>query len=396
MSDAALSAFSVFFTQSPSFLDFQARMKKKHSKSNAETIFGVHQLPSTSQICNLLDPIEPKAVYPLLADIGEKLMASGHLDGYRSLSDTWLVALDGTDTFSSAAIHCESCCRQAVDNGKVRHRHVAVTPVLVAPGKGAVVPLPPEFVRRQDGGDKQDCEILAAKRWLETWGPRYAPRRVTLLGDDLYCRQPFCEAVLAQGMAFLLTCKPESHPLLYEWIGDFERLGLVRTVTRIKRHGAVRHTERYRFANQVPLRDSDDALLVDWCEVVITNDRQETVYRNAWATSHAVTDDTVAAVVQAGRSRWKIENENNNVLKNHGYHFEHNFAHGKKHLSNLLATFNLLAFLVHTALDFLDLAYQAARQAAPSRRTFFEQMRTLLHFVLFKDWDEFLLFMQDG
>ena len=34
----------------------------------------------------------------------------------------------------------------------------------------------------------------------------------------------------------------------------------------------------------------------------------------------------------------KIENENNNVLKNHGYHLEHNFGHGKAHLSNVLFT----------------------------------------------------------
>jgi hypothetical protein len=31
----------------------------------------------------------------------------------------------------------------------------------------------------------------------------------------------------------------------------------------------------------VPLRDNDDALLVNWCEVTITNAKQELVYRNA-------------------------------------------------------------------------------------------------------------------
>jgi hypothetical protein len=40
-------------------------------------------------------------------------------------------------------------------------------------------------------------------------------------------------------------------------------------------------------------------------------------------------------VVEAGRSRWKIENENNNVLKTKGYHLEHNFGHGQQHLSNV-------------------------------------------------------------
>ncbi|MDP3332255.1 MAG: hypothetical protein Q8S55_09765 [Methylococcaceae bacterium] len=88
----------------------------------------------------------------------------------------------------------------------------------------------------------------------------------------------------------------------------------------------------------MPLRDSDDALLVNWCEVTITNAKQELVYRNAWATSHAIDEYSVVQTVAAGRARWKVENENNNVLKNHGYHFDHNFAHGKQHLSNFLAT----------------------------------------------------------
>jgi len=67
VADAALSAFSVFFTQSPSFLDYQRRMQKLHNRNNAQSIFGVHQIPSTSQIGKLLDPIALETLYPLLA-----------------------------------------------------------------------------------------------------------------------------------------------------------------------------------------------------------------------------------------------------------------------------------------------------------------------------------------
>lgn len=57
--DAALSAFSAFFLQSPSFLDDQRRMQKERGRNNAGSLFGVHQIPSTQQIGNLLDPIAP-------------------------------------------------------------------------------------------------------------------------------------------------------------------------------------------------------------------------------------------------------------------------------------------------------------------------------------------------
>ncbi len=73
MEDAALSAFSVFFTQSPSFLDYQLRMQMRYNWTNAQSVFGVPQIPSTSQMGNLLDPIAPVTVYLMLAKAGDKL-----------------------------------------------------------------------------------------------------------------------------------------------------------------------------------------------------------------------------------------------------------------------------------------------------------------------------------
>ncbi|MDM8547310.1 hypothetical protein QUF61_12505 [Candidatus Venteria ishoeyi] len=84
--------------------------------------------------------------------------------------------------------------------------------------------LPPEFVQPQDREEKQDCELAAAKRWLRAWGNHYSPWGMTILGDDLYCHQPFCEAAIEQGFDVLLVCKPDSHSTLYDWIADFERI----------------------------------------------------------------------------------------------------------------------------------------------------------------------------
>ncbi|MFA7241961.1 MAG: hypothetical protein WC091_17750 [Sulfuricellaceae bacterium] len=141
------------------------------------------------------------------------------------------------------------------------------------------------------------------------------------------------------------------------------------------------------------LVNSDDALLVNWCELVTTDINGEVIYRNAWATSHAINADNVAEIVKAARARWKIENENNNTLKTKGYHFEHNFGHGKVHLANLLATMILLAFLLHTALDWLDERYRAVRRLLPLRRTFFEHVRALLQYMPFDSWDHLMAFM---
>ena len=86
--------------------------------------------------------------------------------------------------------------------------------------------------------------------------------------------------------------------------------------------------------------------------------------------------------------------ENNNTLKTKGYHFDHNFGHGKQFLANLFATLILLAFLVHTALDWMDARYAKVRGLLPSRRTFFEHLRALLQYLPFDDWDHLMRFMQ--
>ena len=65
MVDAALSAFSVFFMQSPSFLEYQRSLEQTHGENNARTLFGVHDIPSDNPIRTLLDATPPSAVNPV-------------------------------------------------------------------------------------------------------------------------------------------------------------------------------------------------------------------------------------------------------------------------------------------------------------------------------------------
>ena len=92
----------------------------------------------------------------------------------------------------------------------------------------------------------------------------------------------------------------------------------------------------------------------------------------------------------------KIENEHNNTLKTKGYHLEHNFGHGKQHLSSLLFTFNILAFLFHTVLEMMDDRYQMIRKELPTRKTFFDDIRALTRYICFDSWDHMLSFMMEG
>ena len=214
------------------------------------------------------------------------------------------------------------------------------------------------IITPQEGHTKQDCELTASSRWLLREGRGFAAHNVTILGDDLYSHEPFCNAITAQNMYFILVCKPDSHKTLYEWLADFERENQVTTTTHTRWDGKHHIHDTYRLMNALPLRDDNEAIRVNWCEIKSVRDDGKVLYFNTFITDHALTSSTVIEIVAAGRSRWKIENENNNTLKTKGYHFEHNFGHGKKNLSAVLATLILLAFLFHTILEHIDPCYR--------------------------------------
>jgi len=128
-------------------------------------------------------------------------------------------------------------------------------------------------------------------------------------------------------MNFIFTALPASHPALYERLHVLEVLGAMQRLETRQNQGKTHTRYRYRYTNLVPIRDAQPALLINWCELTVTDERTgQVLYHNAWITHHRLSDDTVAPVVAAGRSRWKTENENHNVLKTQGYHLEHNFG----------------------------------------------------------------------
>ena len=189
MVDAGLSAFAVFFRQSPSFLEYQRRLEQAQGKNNAQTLFGVHDIPSDHQLRHRLDSTEPGQVKPLFAYLFNALDQAGVVETYRSVNQTLLLALDGTAYFSSPTLHCAGCSTRQPAQGNVTYFHTALTPVLVKPGLDKVIPLAPEFVRPQDGAQQQDGELNAAKRWLAESGDRYSPLGIPHKLSDLWSCQ---------------------------------------------------------------------------------------------------------------------------------------------------------------------------------------------------------------
>lgn len=402
MRELAGAAFSVFFTQCPSFLAYQRTMEDARGQSNAQSVFRLARIPTDNCIRQNLDAVPPAALRPAFdmlrteyRDCGGEALCHG-VGGLRA------VALDGTRHHSSEKIHCDNCTHAAHnrDDGaqSITYSHGSVIPVLIAPESRTAFPMAPEFIVPQDGHEKQDCELAAAGRWLERSGAFLAEEPTVLLGDDLYAHTPFCRKVASARAHFLFTCKRTSHAALYEYIDAFgpDSPPMGRVVRKCRDGNGHWRIQTVRYVNDAPLADGDKPLRVGWLELTETTTKGRQTYSCAWITDLAIDDGNAIAMAATARARWNIENGNNNVLKTKGYHFEHNFGHGKAHLGNLLAAMNILSFGFHEILRLRDERYRMLRAKLGRRDTFFHDITALMRYGHFASWAGLLDFMMRG
>ena len=254
--------------QSESFLSHQRRMEHGRNASNCKTLFGIEKIPGDNHIRDLLDPAPPELLEPCFEHSLEQMRQRGGMKDFERLGGRVLIALDGSEYFCSEKRGCPRCLTRKRSNGKTENYHTLLAATLVAPGHNLVLPLMPEFVTPQDGAEKQDCERNAAKRWLQQHGGRMRQLRPVYLGDALFGSQPMCAEVLAQGGDFLFVCKEDSHKTLYEFLrgADPEQ----HTVSE-RRMGGRTRSYRYRWVENVPLRDGKDALNAHWLSVEVVD-----------------------------------------------------------------------------------------------------------------------------
>jgi hypothetical protein len=205
-----------------------------------------------------------------------------------------------------------------------------------------------------------------------------------MIGDDLYSHVPFVEQLLHLRQHFVLVAKPSSHPTLLAAVAAAEGTEQSQTGQWTEGSGTRQRTSTYRLVRSVPL-SLESAVRVTYVEVWEQTAQGEPRYHNSWITDLDVDASNVAVVVQIGRTRWKIENEQFNVHKNQGYELTHNYGHGQQYLSMVFYLLNLLAYVTHVVLALGDRLYQRCR-AQESRRELWNALRTLVNTFLITSW----------
>ena len=346
----------------------------------------MQSIPKDSQMRDVIDEVDSKELEPIFGDYFHALQRGKHLEQYQILGGYYLISVDGSGYFSSENICCPGCLRKEDKKGNIRYEHQIVQAALMHPGMRQVIPLAPEAVRNTDGDEKQDCEIEAGKRLIKKIRKSHPKLKIIIIADSLHSKQPFTEEVKANRMSYILVAKPDDHKILMEWVNEQRKL---KEVSKTELKDGKGRTHVYEWINEVPLNGNKDTLWVNYFEYWII-DKGKVTYHNSWVTDIIIDEKNVTELVKAGRCRWKIENETFNTLKNQGYHIEHNYGHGEKHLSMNFFLLNLLAFFMHQIFELTDGLYQQLRQKFGSKRNLWDHMRASTHIIIFPDWVTFL------
>ena len=399
LGDTLMSGFAIFSLKYASLLEFDNQRNEQRVKDNLLNLYGIKKTPCDSQLRNILDNVNPKELRSPTIKTIQEVQKQGLLESYRYLGG-FIVSIDGTGLFSSGHIHCEECCVKHHRGGEKTFYHQLLSSAIVNPDTNVVLPLLHEAITHQDGNTKNDCEQNAAKRLIPDLKKAFPRLDMIIVEDALSGNAPHIKLLKKQGFRFIIRAKYGSQKSLFDAAQavmmnalskKLEHQKSLSTYDEFEEEVIIKNhkiTRGYRLFNQLTLNKLNPDIKVNLLEYWEVDEKGKE--KNfSWVSDIKLSRDNVYHVMRAGRSRWKIENETFNTLKNLGYNLEHNYGHGKKHLSTVFATLTMLAFLIDQVQELSCPLFNAAKNKFYSKVSFWRKFRGMFLEYHIHHWHEF-------
>jgi hypothetical protein len=375
--DCLMSCFAVFSQKWSSLLQYDTEKRDPNILANLKSLYGVTNPPSDTYMRERLDEVDPSSLRPAFKTVFSALQRGKALEQYLFLNNYYLTSIDGTGHFSSHKVHCENCCVKNHYDGSKTYYHQMLGAAIVHPDQQVVIPLCPEPIQMQDGNKKNDCERNASERLLKNIRREHPHLKMVVIEDALSANAPHIRLLKALSMRFIITAKG-----IYDALQERELEMYEYTDESGSQH-------KFRYINDIPVNASNTDLNVNYLCYTETSVKGK-VKKFSWITDFPISPENAYDIMKGGRSRWKIENETFNTLKNQGYHFEHNFGHGNKNLCTVMSFLMLLAFLIDQAQLLCCPLYQAAKKSVRTFSKLWEELRVLLRHLELPNWEYYI------
>ena len=382
-----MSALAVFGLKYPSLLQFDETYEEATIRHNLKTLYKVNKAPSDTYMRKVLDEIDPQLIRPAFTALFSLLQRGKVLEDYKVLGRYIVIACDGTGMFSSHDVHCNNCCKKNHKNGDITYYHQMLGVVAIKYNQKEVFPLCPEPISKIDGETKNDCEQNAMRRVLKDFKEEHPHLETIFTEDALGAKGPYLKRIKDIGSHFVVNVNRNGNPSLFKWIK-----GICLEEKIVKEEN---DTIELKFCNGIPLNESNYDFEVNFIDCVVTDKKGKKVHFS-WVTDLSVDQLNVHELAKIGRSRWRIENQTFNTLKNQGYHFNHNFGHGYKNLSHVFGLLMFLAFLIDQIQQRCCSLFQKAVKRAKRKIRYWERLRNVFLEFYVDSWANLYTHIADG
>jgi hypothetical protein len=378
--DCLMSGFAIFSLKYPSLLQFDQDSKEGGCiHHNLQTLYQIQDVPCDTYMRERLDVIDPNALRPAFTSLFSALQRGKELEEYLFYDNYYLLSGDGTGYFSSKCVYCKDCCKKEHQDGSVTYYHQMMSAAIVHPNHSTVIPLCPEPIIKTDGTTKNDCERNASERLYKHIRREHPHLQLIVTEDALGSNGPHIRLLQELNMRYIIVVKPEGNKYIFDFLKGVERQEATYCDNNFK--------YKIQFKNEIPLNESHPDLKVNFIEVWVYDSEGNQQYHNTWITDIPVTITNAYCLFKGGRAKWKIENETFNTLKNQGYHFEHNYGHGKQHLSTIFALLMMLAFLIDQILQSCCGLFQMAWGKTESKIRLWGKLRAYFTTMFIDSWE---------
>lgn len=299
------------------------------SATNFGRLFGVECAPHGDTLNYAFSHLKPQQVQECVTRLVEILIRKKVLERYRLLDQYYIVAVDGTGIYRFSERHCEHCLTRT-HNGKTTYYHYVLEAKLIT-WDGFSFSLMSEFIENpQANPTKQDCELNAFHRLAARLKKRFPRLPICLSLDGLFACGPVFLRCRAYHWRFVIVLKEDGLPSVYN---EFVGLANLQPEQKLKERilKPVEIKRNFRWVDGIQYCDSKgrEHLLnvIELRETKLDGNQPQTT-RFMWVTDLSINKGNLRAVAQnAGRDRWKIENQGFNSQKQGGFALEHLYSH---------------------------------------------------------------------
>lgn len=374
LSDILSIGFAMFSLKDPSLTFFREQYPER--EKNLQRIYGIDALPGDTALRQNLDEVDPNDIQSLFKIPIQVLRENKVFEQRQVLGKYTAVSIDGTSHYCSGKKGCPQCMVKNHRNGSQSFYHQLLGAVAVHPDQATVFPIACEAIVKQDGSTKNDCELNASKRIIPQIRQTLDQEDIVAIFDALYVNGPHIQALAEANMRYIIGSKGQTYVDI-----QAERMKNDGTIQTLKWEEDGKLCTAY-FANDLILNGQHPDILTNYFEYSEVNKESgEQLFYSTWVTDIEITSDNLKELIRVARSRWKIENETFNTLKNQGYHFGHNYGHGKKYLATNFAILMFLAFLTDQIAQHMDKAFQAAKAVCKTYKLFWERVRSIFYLI---------------